>query len=39
MNTKAIDFYQRIGFFQTGTHSFYMGEDEQTDLIMTKVLD
>ncbi|MDQ0208662.1 GNAT family N-acetyltransferase [Alkalicoccobacillus murimartini] len=38
-NKKAIRFYHKIGFLQTGTHSFYMGDDEQIDLIMMKVLN
>lgn len=37
-NEKAIAFYQKMGFVQTGTHSFYMGEEEQIDLIMSKTL-
>ena len=37
-NENAIAFYQNKGFFQTGAHSFYMGDDEQVDLIMTKIL-
>lgn len=37
-NENAIAFYQKKGFFQTGAHSFYMGDDEQVDLIMTKTL-
>ncbi|WKA57009.1 GNAT family N-acetyltransferase [Planococcus shenhongbingii] len=37
-NENAIAFYQKKGFVQTGAHSFFMGEDEQTDLIMTKTL-
>lgn len=37
-NDHAIGFYQKIGFVQTGAHSFYMGDDEQIDLIMTKTL-
>lgn len=37
-NQNAISFYQRHGFIQTGSHSFYMGEDEQVDLIFTKTL-
>ncbi|MGN7764185.1 GNAT family N-acetyltransferase [Paenibacillus sp. 22594] len=37
-NERAITFYQKIGFVQTGAHSFYMGDDEQIDLIMTKTL-
>lgn len=37
-NENAIGFYKKMGFVQTGTHSFYMGDDEQTDFIMTKTL-
>jgi diamine N-acetyltransferase len=37
-NGKAIDFYRKIGFVQTGAHSFYMGDEEQIDFIMTKTL-
>lgn len=37
-NEKAIEFYQSKGFVQTGSHSFYMGDEEQVDLIMTKTL-
>lgn len=37
-NTKAISFYEKHGFAQTGQHSFFMGEDEQIDWIMTKEL-
>ncbi|MFA9458114.1 GNAT family N-acetyltransferase [Halalkalibacter sp. AB-rgal2] len=37
-NSKAIAFYKRMGFVQTGAHAFYMGEEEQTDFIMTKML-
>lgn len=35
-NEKAIDFYKKVGFVQTGAHSFYMGDEEQIDFIMTK---
>lgn len=35
-NEKAIEFYKKLGFVQTGTHSFYMGDEEQIDYIMTK---
>jgi ribosomal protein S18 acetylase RimI-like enzyme len=38
-NKNAIAFYQKKGFVQTDAHSFYMGDDEQVDLIMTKTLD
>ncbi|WP_286230896.1 GNAT family N-acetyltransferase [Neobacillus mesonae] len=37
-NENAIAFYKKMGFVQTGAHSFYMGDDEQTDIIMTKTL-
>ncbi|WP_173918634.1 GNAT family N-acetyltransferase [Halobacillus sp. Marseille-Q1614] len=37
-NENAIAFYKKMGFVQTGKHSFYMGDEEQTDLIMTKTL-
>ncbi|BAC13203.1 transcriptional repressor of sporulation, septation and degradation [Oceanobacillus iheyensis HTE831] len=38
-NENAISFYKRVGFTQTGAHSFYMGDEEQTDLIMVKELE
>ncbi|MDV2684360.1 GNAT family N-acetyltransferase [Alkalihalophilus lindianensis] len=37
-NENAIAFYKKKGFVQTGAHSFYMGNEEQVDLIMTKTL-
>ncbi|MDM5214402.1 GNAT family N-acetyltransferase [Peribacillus sp. NJ4] len=37
-NENAITFYKKLGFVQTGAHSFYMGDEEQMDLIMTKTL-
>ncbi|MBY0099729.1 GNAT family N-acetyltransferase [Mesobacillus maritimus] len=37
-NENAIAFYKKLGFVQTGAHSFYMGDEEQTDFIMTKTL-
>ncbi|EIF14778.1 PaiA [Bacillus sp. 5B6] len=37
-NENAIAFYQKMGFVQTGEHSFYMGDDKQVDIIMTKTL-
>lgn len=37
-NEKAIKFYEKQGFVQTGAHSFYMGDEEQLDYIMTKTL-
>ncbi|WP_285767403.1 GNAT family N-acetyltransferase [Peribacillus sp. SI8-4] len=37
-NENAIAFYKKLGFIQTGAHSFYMGDEEQTDFIMTKTI-
>ncbi|MGP6139244.1 GNAT family N-acetyltransferase [Jeotgalibaca sp. A127] len=37
-NDKALAFYKSLGFEQTGAHSFFMGDDEQTDFVMTKRL-
>jgi ribosomal protein S18 acetylase RimI-like enzyme len=37
-NENAQAFYQKMGFVQTGTHSFYMGDEEQMDYIMVKTL-
>ncbi len=37
-NDKAILFYKKNGFYKFGTHSFFMGEDEQTDFVMRKNL-
>ncbi|WP_026695345.1 GNAT family N-acetyltransferase [Peribacillus kribbensis] len=37
-NENAIAFYKKMGFVQTGAHSFYMGDEEQVDFIMTKTL-
>lgn len=37
-NEQALAFYQKNGFIQTGSHSFFMGDDEQTDYIMVKTL-
>ncbi|NME06742.1 MULTISPECIES: GNAT family N-acetyltransferase [unclassified Psychrobacillus] len=37
-NENAIVFYKNMGFVQTSDHSFYMGDEEQIDLIMTKTL-
>lgn len=33
-NTKAIRFYERLGFSHVSSHDFWMGDDRQTDLIM-----
>ena len=37
-NENSIAFYQKMGFVQTETHSFFMGDEEQIDFIMTKTL-
>ncbi|MEH7401059.1 MULTISPECIES: GNAT family N-acetyltransferase [Bacillaceae] len=37
-NENAIAFYKKMGFIHTGSHSFYMGDEEQIDFIMTKTL-
>ena len=37
-NEGAIQFYRKMGFTQTGKHSFQMGDENQTDLVMTKIL-
>jgi len=37
-NEKAILFYQKNDFYKVGTHSFFMGEEEQTDFVMRKNL-
>lgn len=37
-NENAITFYKKMGFVQSGSHSFKMGDEEQTDFIMIKTL-
>ncbi|WP_040949155.1 GNAT family N-acetyltransferase [Gorillibacterium massiliense] len=37
-NENAMDFYKKMGFVQTGAHSFFMGDEEQIDFILTKTL-
>lgn len=37
-NENAIAFYKKMGFVQTDVHTFYMGDEEQTDWVMTKKL-
>ncbi|MBE6022595.1 MAG: GNAT family N-acetyltransferase [Cellulosilyticum sp.] len=37
-NENAIRFYKKNGFYEIGTHSFFMGDDEQIDYIMRKDL-
>ncbi|GMK37161.1 spermidine/spermine N(1)-acetyltransferase [Paenibacillus sp. CCS19] len=38
-NERAIAFYAKLKFVQTGAHAFYMGDEEQIDFIMTRLLD
>ncbi|WP_172196018.1 GNAT family N-acetyltransferase [Saccharibacillus qingshengii] len=38
-NDNAVAFYEQKGFVRTGAHSFYMGDEEQTDWILTKMLE
>ena len=35
-NYSALSFYKKLGFVRTGEHVFYMGDDKQTDYIMSK---
>lgn len=37
-NPNAIAFYEQLGFVRDGAHSFFMGDEEQTDFIMKKTL-
>ncbi|WP_141434418.1 GNAT family N-acetyltransferase [Bacillus sp. 03113] len=37
-NEGAIRFYKRMGFVKSGAHFFYMGDEKQTDFVMTKTL-
>ena len=37
-NLSAIRFYKRYGFELFGKHSFLLGNDEQTDVLMKKAL-
>lgn len=37
-NERALAFYQKNGFYQVGSHSFFMGDDEQTDYLLRKNL-
>lgn len=38
-NHKALRFYERYGFRIIGKHSFFLGEDEQSDFIMRTDLE
>ncbi|QDP02406.1 GNAT family N-acetyltransferase [Thalassotalea sp. PS06] len=35
-NPRAIRFYQKFGFIECGTTSFWLGSDEQRDILMVK---
>ena len=35
-NPRAIRFYEKIGYQKAGTHPYILGEDVQTDWVMTK---
>lgn len=37
-NPRAIRFYEKNGFVPFGTHLFKLGDDEQTDVLMKRVL-
>jgi ribosomal protein S18 acetylase RimI-like enzyme len=37
-NQNALGFYKHSGFELFGSHPFYLGDDEQTDLLMKKML-
>lgn len=38
-NLDAIQFYNKMGFVTIGTHSFYMRDEQQTDLIIMKTIE
>ncbi|KFF25816.1 GNAT family N-acetyltransferase [Chryseobacterium vrystaatense] len=38
-NLRALNFYRKNGFEEFGTHTFRLGDDDQTDLMMKKILD
>jgi ribosomal protein S18 acetylase RimI-like enzyme len=38
-NSGAIALYEREGFVQVGSHPFIMGKEQQTDLILKKVIE
>jgi ribosomal protein S18 acetylase RimI-like enzyme len=37
-NPRAISFYRKNGFAEFGKHIFKLGEDEQTDVLMKKII-
>lgn len=38
-NLRALNFYRKNGFVEFDKHIFKLGEEEQTDLMMKKILD
>ncbi|MDI3320655.1 GNAT family N-acetyltransferase [Pinibacter soli] len=38
-NPRAISFYKKNGFIEFDKHIFKLGEDEQTDIMMKKILN
>lgn len=38
-NLRALNFYRKNGFEVFGNHTFRLGDDEQTDLMMKKILE
>ena len=38
-NDRAIAFYRKCGFEPCGSHPFWLGADEQTDVLMVRALD
>lgn len=38
-NLRALQFYRKNGFEEFGIHTFRLGNDDQTDLMMKKILD
>jgi len=37
-NLRAINFYKKNGFYEFSRHEFKLGDDEQTDIMMKKIL-
>lgn len=37
-NPRAINFYKKNGFEEFDKHVFILGDDEQTDILMKKIL-
>ena len=35
-NPRAIAFYKKLGFYESGEHEFYLGNDLQRDIIMAR---